>query len=240
MPNRKNALCKALNVCILYKDAYLLECASSRSLWRNRTIKEAGYTFCDHYEELQLSPNADSETIDRVYRILAKRYHPDNQDTGNAETFGQISEAHRVLSNPERRAAYDVRYEENRASLLKIFDEASASDGFSGDQRIFDGILSLLYISRRRDAHRGGMGVIQLERLLGCPAQHLEFHIWYLLQKEWIERLDGGQLAITAHGVDRVIAQDNLSLRRDRLLAQTTSTDDESSNSKNEEFELLT
>ena len=98
----------------------------------------------------------------------------------------------------------------------------------------------MLYISRRRDAHRGGIGVIQLERLLGCPAQHLEFHIWYLLQKEWIERLDGGQLAITANGVDRVIAQDNLSLRRDRLLGQTTSTEEESSHSKNEEFELLT
>jgi curved DNA-binding protein len=205
-----------------------------------RTIKESAYTFSDYYEVLQLSPNADSDTIDRVYRILAKRYHPDNQDTGNAETFGLISEAHRVLSNPERRAAYDVRYEENRASVLKIFDEASASDSFSGDQRIFEGVLSLLYISRRRDAHHGGMGVIQLERLLGCPAQHLEFHIWYLLQKGWIERLDGGQLSITAHGVDRVIAQDNLMLRRDRLLGQRTSTDDQSSPSPKEEFELLT
>ena len=83
------------------------------------------------------------------------------------------------------------------------------------------------------------MGVIQLERLLGCPAQHLEFHIWYLLQKECIERLDGGQLAITAHGVDRVIAQDNLSMRRDRLLEERNSTDDESSHSKNDAFELL-
>src|SRR6476646_6786730 len=100
--------------------------------WRNTTIKESGCTFkepgCafdDYYEALQLSPNADSDTIGRVYRILAKRYHPDNQDTGNAEIFGLIAEAHRVLSNPEQRAAYDVRYEENHASLLKIFDEAS-------------------------------------------------------------------------------------------------------------------
>ena len=203
-------------------------------------IKEAGSTFYDYYEALQLSPNADSDTIDRVYRILAKRYHPDNQDTGNAEIFGLIADAHRVLSNPEQRAAYDVRYDENQASLLKIFDEASASDSFLGDQRIFEGVLSLLYISRRRDVARGGMGIIQLERLLGCPAHHLEFHIWYLLEKGWIGRLDSGQLSITADGVDRVIAQDNLSLRRDRLLAEATSTEDGSSHSPNEEFDLLT
>ena len=43
--------------------------------------------FSDHYEAFQLNPNADSETIDRVYRILAKRYHPDNQETGDAAKF---------------------------------------------------------------------------------------------------------------------------------------------------------
>jgi hypothetical protein len=224
-----------------------MRCVIDGNFLEDKTIKEAGCTFkepgCafdDYYEALQLSPNADSDTIDRVYRILAKRYHPDNQDTGNAEIFGLIAEAHRVLSNPEQRAAYDVRYEENHASLLKIFDEASASDGFLGDQRIFEGILSLLYISRRRDANRGGMGIIQLERLLGCPAQHLEFHIWYLLEKGWIARLDTGQLSITAQGVDRVIAMDNLSLRRDRLLAERSSATNQSSRSPNEEFELLT
>ncbi|MEO7964396.1 MAG: J domain-containing protein, partial [Gemmatimonadaceae bacterium] len=32
----------------------------------------------DHYETLQVSPRADQETIERVFRHLAKRYHPDN------------------------------------------------------------------------------------------------------------------------------------------------------------------
>src|SRR5438874_8905397 len=99
----------------------------------------------DHYEALQLSPNADSETVDRVYRILAKRYHPDNQQTGDATKFGMIADAHRVLSDPEQRAAYDARYEENRGAVLKIIDEASGSNAFTTDQRIFEAILSLLY-----------------------------------------------------------------------------------------------
>ena len=176
--------------------------------------------FQDHYETLQLSPNADAETIDRVYRILVRRYHPDNHDAGDPEKFSKVVTAHRILSDPEKRAAYDAAYEGNRAAVLRIFDETTKPDGYSGDRRIFEGILSLLYVARRRDADRGGMGVLQMERMLGCPAQHLEFHIWYLREKNWIQRLDNGTLAITAAGVDRVIEQDGLLLRRDRLLAE--------------------
>ena len=176
--------------------------------------------FVDYYEVLQLSPNADSETIDRVYRILAKRYHPDNLATGNADKFRSITEAHRILTNPEQRAAFDGRYEGNRVSLSKIVEDTSNTDTFAADQRIFEGILSVLYISRRRDPQKGGMGIIQLERLLGFPTEHLEFHIWYLRQKGWIERLDNGQLSITADGVDRVIEENLLSTSQDRLLAE--------------------
>jgi curved DNA-binding protein CbpA len=38
-------------------------------------------TFTDYYENLQISPNADMEMIERVFRLLAKRYHPDNTQT---------------------------------------------------------------------------------------------------------------------------------------------------------------
>ena len=41
----------------------------------------------DHYEALQVSPRADGDTIDRVFRHLAKRLHPDNQESGDAEIF---------------------------------------------------------------------------------------------------------------------------------------------------------
>jgi hypothetical protein len=185
----------------------------------NRTCK-AGDSFVDYYEILQLSPNADGEMVDRAYRMLAKRYHPDNSATGNADKFRLIAEAHRILTNPERRASFDSSYEENRASVLQILDETSEGNSFSGDQRVFDGILSLLYISRRRDARKGGLGIVQLERLLGFPGEHLEFHTWYLREKGWIERLENGQLSITADGVDRVIAGNRVT--QDRLLVEYT------------------
>jgi len=184
------------------------------------TIAANAAGFRDYYETLQLSPNADEETISRVFRILVKRYHPDNTDTGNTKKFNEVMEAYRVLSDPEKRAAYDVRYEENRATVLKIFDEASATDSFESDRRVFQGILSLLYVARRRDPDRGGVGVIQMERLLGCPSQHLEFPLWYLRQKTWVERLENGLIAITAAGVDKMLDQNNIVLRRDRLIAE--------------------
>ncbi len=176
--------------------------------------------FRDYYETLQLSPNADEETISRVFRILVKRYHPDNRDSGNTKKFNEVMDAYRNLSDPEKRAAYDVSYEENRATVLKLFDEASATDSFESDRRVFEGILSVLYVARRRNPDRGGVGIIQMERLLGCPSQHLEFPLWYLRQKTWVERLENGLIAITAAGVDRVIEQNNIVLRRDRLIAE--------------------
>ncbi len=39
--------------------------------------------FADYYEVLELSPAAETETIHRVYRLLAARYHPDNAQTGD-------------------------------------------------------------------------------------------------------------------------------------------------------------
>ena len=47
-------------------------------------------TFADYYEDLQISPNADLDTIERVYRLLAKRYHPDNQTSGSIEKFERL------------------------------------------------------------------------------------------------------------------------------------------------------
>ena len=61
----------------------------------------------DYYEILQISPNAEPETVHRVFRLLAQRYHPDNAETGNEAQFRVLNEAYRVLSDPEQRARYD-------------------------------------------------------------------------------------------------------------------------------------
>ena len=82
--------------------------------------------FVDYYEVLQLSPNATSETVERVYRMLAKRFHPDNQDSGDAQRFAEVQRAYDTLSDPPTRAAYDVKYDENRALTWKVFRQDGA------------------------------------------------------------------------------------------------------------------
>lgn len=177
--------------------------------------------FVDYYEVLQLSPRASSDTLERVYRLLAKRYHPDNQDTGDAEKFSVLRQAYDVLSDAGRRAAYDVKHEEMQGVQWKIFDQASAQDGREEDRRILHAVLSLLYIERRRNPRNGGLGAIVLERMLGVPEQHLQFPLWYLKQHGWIEVLDTGQMAITITGVDKLSDKD-LAVREDRLLAESS------------------
>ncbi len=72
------------------------------------------------------------------------------------------------------------------------------------DARFRERLLSLLYVQRRRDMRKPGMGELELERLLDTPYDQLAFHVWYLREKGWIQRLDNGYLAITAAGVDRI------------------------------------
>jgi len=185
----------------------------------------------DYYELLQVSQLADLATIERVYRFLAKRYHPDNVDTGDVEKFQMLLTAYEILSDPEKRAAYDVRYEQKRARLWKIFDEVAPSEGVDGDKRIQSGILSLLYSARRRNPMNPGLGIVELERLLNCPQQHMEFHAWYLREKGWILRTDNGELAITATGVDAV-SENNLLPSKYRLLPPGENNSEDSENSK--------
>src|SRR5258708_19653848 len=63
----------------------------------------------DYYELLEISPQATQDTIHRVYRYMAARYHPDNLGTGNLEKFTQLTSAYKVLSEPNRRSEYDAQ-----------------------------------------------------------------------------------------------------------------------------------
>ena len=159
----------------------------------------------DYYEVLQLSPRADQATIQRVFRHLAKRYHPDNQESGDAERFKQVMDAFEVLSDPAQRAKYDARYQDLREARWRIFDQETAGNDVAADRRLRDVLLSILYTARRNDTERPGLGVLELERLLGCPEQHMRFHLWYLKENGWIERTDSGTYALTASGVDEVL-----------------------------------
>lgn len=61
----------------------------------------------DHYRELQVARNAEPEVIEKAYRTLALKYHPDTGSTGDARRMQRINAAYAVLRNPATRADYD-------------------------------------------------------------------------------------------------------------------------------------
>lgn len=62
----------------------------------------------DYYEVLGVSRDADDKTIKKKYRELAKKYHPDSSSEDNATArFQEITQAYEVLSDKEKRQAYD-------------------------------------------------------------------------------------------------------------------------------------
>lgn len=62
----------------------------------------------DYYEVLGVDRNADATTLKRAFRKLAQQYHPDVNKAPEAEAmFKEINEAYQVLSDPQKRAAYD-------------------------------------------------------------------------------------------------------------------------------------
>jgi DnaJ domain len=63
----------------------------------------------DYYEILQVSRKADQETIAWVYKLHSQRYRPENRKTGDPKIFQAINEAYRILSDPTKRAEYDLK-----------------------------------------------------------------------------------------------------------------------------------
>jgi curved DNA-binding protein CbpA len=168
-----------------------------------RAVPEKVQNEVDYYEVLQISPNAEQETIQRVYRLLAQRYHPDNQETGNANRFRLIRDAYTVLSDPEARVKYDVLHQQLRLDRWRLVSEGAQSLGDrSGEKAIRVTVLELLCAQRRIHPHNPGLFPSEIEKLTGVPQEHLEFSTWYLIQKRLIQRSDSSRLVITAEGVD--------------------------------------
>ena len=161
----------------------------------------------DHYEVLQISPSAEPETVHRVYRLLAQRFHPDNSSTGNARRFHEITEAYHILSDPEKRAKFDQVHAMRQRDRWRVVTQgAEIENDFVAEQRLRMAVLEILYTKRRLEPSNPGILPIELEKMTGCPREHLEFTTWYLVQRNFALRGDNTALMITADGVESLEA----------------------------------
>jgi curved DNA-binding protein CbpA len=156
----------------------------------------------DHYEVMQISPNADIETIHRVYRIMASRFHPDNPRTGNTETFLLLKGAYEVLVDPEKRAKYDQTRQIEDEAPLPVFELQDFVYGLQGEINRRLGVLALLYNRRRANQDHPGLSLLDLEKRMAFPREHLTFALWYLRSKGYVSQEDNSDCGITATGID--------------------------------------
>ncbi|MEQ1906638.1 MAG: J domain-containing protein [Pirellulaceae bacterium] len=157
--------------------------------------------FVDYYELLEVSPKASIETIEKMFRFQAQKYHPDAGPTADVQKFKLLVDACHALMNPEVRTNYDLDYQKHKDELTKLVKESSEIGNDTADRRR---LLSLFYTQRRRDRKTPGIGGATLEHLTQLPPDILEFHLWYFRDKGWIMREESGLLSITALGVDRI------------------------------------
>lgn len=170
----------------------------------------------DWYAVLQINRNADAETIHRVYRIMASRFHPDNPRTGNLERFLLMKRAYNVLSDPAQRAEYDAQYCEVESKPLPIFEMREFIDGVEGEKNRRLGVLSLLYHHRRINDDNPGVSLLELEQRMALPREYLTFTLWYLRSRGFVTFADNSDYAVTAEGVDYTEGQ----LRTNTLVRQ--------------------
>ena len=175
----------------------------------------------DHYETPQISANAEPETIHRVFRLFAQRFHPDNQETGNASRFRLIHEAYRVLSDPEKRAQY--RHRPPAAATAAVAPRCVRRR--VGERlrvradRPADADRGALHAAAPRADTAGDLISAELENLIGRPPEHLGIHDLVLRPKKMIQRGDNSQLLITADGMDYLEQSYLANLQRRRLSA---------------------
>lgn len=89
------------------------------------------------YEVLEVSENASKEIIEKAYKVLAKKYHPDLQTDGNKQEaekkMKQVNEAYEVLGDEDKRKEYDLKLSEERKQeeLEKQFQTNDSQNQYS-------------------------------------------------------------------------------------------------------------
>jgi len=127
----------------------------------------------DYYEVLGVDRNATDEEVKKAFRRLAFKYHPDhNRGDGAEDKFKEVNEAYEVLSDADRRSAYD-RYGHDGEGL---FGRGFEGFNFGGFGDIFDAFFGGAAATSRQAPQRGtdlhyGVTITFEEAAFGCEKE---------------------------------------------------------------------
>ncbi|MGZ5252522.1 MAG: molecular chaperone DnaJ, partial [Caldimonas sp.] len=114
----------------------------------------------DYYEVLGLAKNASEEEIKKAYRKLAMKLHPDRNQGGDGkkseEQFKEAKEAYEMLSDPQKRAAYD---QYGHAGVDPNLGGRGGAEGFGGFAEAFGDIFGDIFGGNGRGRGPGGQQV---------------------------------------------------------------------------------
>ncbi len=92
----------------------------------------------NYYDILQVNRNASPEIIEKAYKTLAKKYHPDLQAEENKkqseEILKEINEAYETLSDAEKKQTYDTLLTQQEAQTTNQSNKATDATSFSKDE----------------------------------------------------------------------------------------------------------
>ena len=120
--------------------------------------------FKEYYKTLGVEPTASADEIKKAYRKLARKYHPDvSKESDASARMSEVNEAYAVLSDPEKRAAFD-KLAQRRAAGQDFqpppgwdagfeFSDAGSPGGDDGD---FSDFFNALFGRAARARHGGG------------------------------------------------------------------------------------
>jgi len=147
----------------------------------------------DYYEVIGVAKGATQEEIKKSFRRRARELHPDNKDSGDEKAFKELAEAYEVLSDQQKRSAYDRYGHEGVKGASQRFDDVDFSS-FAGFG--MDDILEALF---GQGVRGGGFGGGFGGRQAG-PAQGN--HLKYDLQLDFLEAVFGCEKKLEVPSLD--------------------------------------
>src|SRR5205085_12193790 len=97
-----------------------------------------------------------------------------------------------------------------------VSEGANSENDFELEQALRLTVLEALYTKRRLEPQNPGIFLLELERMMGRPREHLEFTLWFLAQKRLINT-DDARMYLTAEGAEYLEQSYSNNIQRKRL-----------------------